>query len=77
MALVAVFLERADRQRPEELLRHGEAGQQALEIARVAKGEVDAARERALGGAGRPDEQGVLTRQRGEQTRAQHLPALD
>lgn len=77
MALVAVFLERADRQRAEELLRHGEAGEQALEIARIAKGQVDAARERALGRAGRPDQQRVFARERGEQARAQHLPAFD
>ena len=77
VALVAIFLERADRQRAEQFFGHREAGEQALEVARVAKRQVDATRQRALGRAGRADQQRVLTRERAEQAQAQDLAALD
>jgi hypothetical protein len=77
MALVAVILERLDRQRTEEFLGHREARQQALEIAGVAEGCVQAACQFAFGGARGADQQRVLAGQRGEQAQAHALAAFD
>ena len=66
-ALVAVVLERLQRQRPEQFFGRRKARQQALEVARVDEGPVQAPRQFALGAARRPDQQHVLAGQCGQQ----------
>jgi hypothetical protein len=77
MTLVAVFFQRADGQRAEQLFGHRKAGEQTLEVAGIAEGAAQAARQFALGGAGRPDQQRVLAGQRGQQAQAHDRAALD
>jgi hypothetical protein len=62
-AFVAVVLQRLQRQRAEQFLGCRKARQQALEVARAFKAAVQAARQLALGGAGRADQQHMLARQ--------------
>ena len=66
-ALVAVVLQRLQRQRAEQLLGRGEAREQPLEVARAAEGAVQPPRQFALGGARRADQQHVFAGQRGQQ----------
>ena len=66
-ALVAVVLKGFERQRTEQLLGGRKARQQAFEIARAVEDPVQPARQLALGGAGRADQQHMLAGQRGQQ----------
>ncbi len=77
LALVAVLFERDDRQRPEQFLGHREARQQTLEVARIAQRMPQPAREFALGGAGRPEQQQVLAGERRQQRQPDLGVALD
>ncbi len=74
--LIAILFQRFDRQRTEQLLGHREAGQQALEVAAVAKHRVQAPRQLALRRAGGADQQRVLARQSAQQTQPDALAAF-
>src|SRR5487761_667359 len=71
--LIAILFERLDRQRTKQLLGHREAGQQALEVAAIAKDRVQAPRQLALRRAGWADQQRVLARQSAQQTQPHAL----
>jgi hypothetical protein len=66
-AFVAVGFQRLQRQGAEQFLGRGETRQQALEVRRAVEGPVQPARQFALRGAGRADQQHVLAGQRGQQ----------
>ena len=74
--LVTIILQRAQRKRPEQLLRHRKARQEPLEIARAGKHPVQTPRQLALGSSRRANQQHMLAGQRSQQQHAHGGVAL-
>jgi len=72
---VPVLLERLEADRPEQLLGSRELREEPFEVA-AAEGLRDGAHERALRGAGWPDEQDVIARENGAERTVDDLAAL-
>ena len=74
---VTVLFETLDRERAEQLLRHGESGQQALEVDRAREGKVQTARDKTLGCPRWADQEQMLAGQRRQQCKPDGHVALD
>jgi hypothetical protein len=73
-----ILLQALEGHGAEDLLRHAELGQQALEVLDViGEAVLQPAGEEALGGAGRAEEDGVLAGHRGEEEHAGVIAATD
>ncbi len=74
--VLAILLERLDREGAEHLLRRAEAGHQVFEVAGIVKGELEAPRDQALGDARGAQQEDALATQGRQQAEPQGVLAL-